>query len=72
MLDVLCFMNLIFYRCVLNRMIKLLELSFCFRLLHSDRDPIPDVPAVYFVLPTEENVQRICQVSLKFAKLLLL
>ncbi|XP_041468970.1 sec1 family domain-containing protein 1-like [Lytechinus variegatus] len=30
-------------------------------LLHSDRDPIPDVPAVYFVLPTEENVQRICQ-----------
>ncbi|XP_071787195.1 sec1 family domain-containing protein 1-like [Asterias amurensis] len=30
-------------------------------LLHSDRDPIPDVPAVYFVLPTEENVQRICR-----------
>ncbi|XP_072169857.1 sec1 family domain-containing protein 1-like [Diadema setosum] len=30
-------------------------------LLHSDRDPIPDVPAVYFVLPTDENVQRICQ-----------
>ena len=22
-------------------------------LLHSDRDPIPDVPAVYFVTPTE-------------------
>lgn len=34
-----------------------------YRLLHSDRDPIPDVPAVYFVLPTEENVQRICQVK---------
>ncbi|XP_072031027.1 sec1 family domain-containing protein 1-like [Amphiura filiformis] len=30
-------------------------------LLHSDRDPIPDVPAVYFVLPSQENVQRICQ-----------
>ncbi|GLD71856.1 sec1 family domain-containing protein 1 [Lates japonicus] len=31
-------------------------------LLHSDRDPIPDVPAVYFVMPTEENIDRICQV----------
>jgi hypothetical protein len=30
-------------------------------LLHSDREPIPDVPALYFMLPTEENVQRICQ-----------
>lgn len=30
-------------------------------LLHSDRDPIPDVPAVYFVMPTDENVQRIAQ-----------
>uniref|UniRef100_A0A8C9ZEY9 Sec1 family domain-containing protein 1 n=1 Tax=Sander lucioperca TaxID=283035 RepID=A0A8C9ZEY9_SANLU len=30
-------------------------------LLHSDRDPIPDVPAVYFVMPTEENIDRICQ-----------
>lgn len=29
--------------------------------LHSDRDCIPDVPAVYFVLPTDENVQRICR-----------
>lgn len=28
-------------------------------LLHSDRDPIPDVPAVYFVTPTEDNVKRI-------------
>ncbi|KAI4902197.1 hypothetical protein NFI96_029564 [Prochilodus magdalenae] len=32
-------------------------------LLHSDRDPIPDVPAIYFVMPTEENVDRICQAS---------
>uniref|UniRef100_A0A8C9WTC3 Sec1 family domain containing 1 n=1 Tax=Scleropages formosus TaxID=113540 RepID=A0A8C9WTC3_SCLFO len=36
------------------------NLSLC-RLLHSDRDPIPDVPAIYFVMPTEENVDRICQ-----------
>lgn len=33
------------------------------RLLHSDRDPIPDVPAIYFVMPTEENIDRICQVN---------
>uniref|UniRef100_A0A8C9FUU0 Uncharacterized protein n=1 Tax=Pavo cristatus TaxID=9049 RepID=A0A8C9FUU0_PAVCR len=32
-------------------------------LLHSDRDPIPDVPAVYFVMPTEENIDRMCQVT---------
>lgn len=30
-------------------------------LLHSDRDPIPDVPAIYFVMPTEENIKRISQ-----------
>ncbi|XP_048586451.1 sec1 family domain-containing protein 1 [Nematostella vectensis] len=30
-------------------------------LLHTERDPIPEVPAVYFVMPTEENVKRICQ-----------
>ncbi|XP_077477796.1 sec1 family domain-containing protein 1 [Stigmatopora argus] len=30
-------------------------------LLHSDRDPIPDVPAIYFVMPSEENIDRICQ-----------
>ncbi|KAM6913087.1 sec1 family domain-containing protein 1 [Xenentodon cancila] len=30
-------------------------------LLHSNRDPIPDVPAIYFLMPTEENVDRICQ-----------
>jgi hypothetical protein len=28
--------------------------------LHSDRDAIPDVPAIYFVSPSDENVQRIC------------
>ncbi|XP_067334949.1 sec1 family domain-containing protein 1 [Channa argus] len=30
-------------------------------LLHSDRDSIPDVPAIYFIMPTEENIDRICQ-----------
>ncbi|XP_014671139.1 PREDICTED: sec1 family domain-containing protein 1-like [Priapulus caudatus] len=30
-------------------------------LLHSDRDSVPDVPAIYFVMPTEENIHRICQ-----------
>ncbi|XP_041988060.1 protein sly1 homolog [Aricia agestis] len=29
--------------------------------LHSDRDPIPEVPAVYFCAPSEENLGRICQ-----------
>jgi hypothetical protein len=29
--------------------------------LHTDRQPIPDVPAIYFVLPTEENIKRICE-----------
>lgn len=29
--------------------------------LHSPRDPVPDVPAIYFCLPTEENLGRISQ-----------
>lgn len=29
--------------------------------LHSDRDPIPEVPVVYFCSPTEENLGRIKQ-----------
>ncbi|EDS43554.1 vesicle protein sorting-associated [Culex quinquefasciatus] len=29
--------------------------------LHSDRDSIPDVPAIYFCAPTEENLGRIAQ-----------
>lgn len=29
--------------------------------MHSDRDSIPDVPAVYFCLPTDENLDRIQQ-----------
>eukprot|EP00871_Galdieria_phlegrea_P001513 jgi/Galph1/2362/GphlegSOOS_G29.1 len=30
-------------------------------LLNGDRQQIPEVPAVYFVAPTEENIERICQ-----------
>jgi hypothetical protein len=30
-------------------------------LLHSEREPLPDVPAVYFCEPTAENVRRIAQ-----------
>lgn len=29
--------------------------------LHSDRDAIPDAPAIYFCAPTEENLDRIAQ-----------
>jgi len=28
--------------------------------LHRKRDPVPDVTAVYFALPTDENIERIC------------
>ena len=37
-----------------------LEMS---RQLHSDRPPLPDVPAVYFISPTSENIKRIAEVS---------
>ncbi|XP_065203264.1 protein sly1 homolog [Planococcus citri] len=29
--------------------------------LHSNRDPIPDAPAIYFCMPSEENLGRISQ-----------
>ncbi len=29
--------------------------------LHSDRQPIPDVPAVYFLEPTADNIRRVAQ-----------
>ncbi|KAI4463368.1 vesicle protein sorting-associated [Holotrichia oblita] len=29
--------------------------------LHSDRDPIPEVPAIYFCVPNDENLGRISQ-----------
>ena len=28
----------------------------------SERDPVPDVPAIYFCRPTEENLRRIAKV----------
>lgn len=40
---------------------KLISTSFVFRLLHSERENIPDVPAVYFCIPSEDNVDRICR-----------
>ena len=30
-------------------------------LLEAEREDIPDVPAVYFIEPTEENIQRIAE-----------
>lgn len=32
-----------------------------FMRLHEQREPIPDVPAIYFVQPTADNIERICQ-----------
>ena len=29
-------------------------------MLHSDREPIPDVPAIYFMQPTQDNIARVC------------
>lgn len=29
--------------------------------MHSDRDQIPEVPAIYFCAPSDENIQRIGQ-----------
>ena len=31
-------------------------------LLDSDREAIPDVPAIYFVMPTNDNIKRIIKV----------
>lgn len=35
---------------------------FYFRLLDSDREPIQDVPAIYFIMPTDDNIRRLCKV----------
>ena len=32
-----------------------------YMMLHSERQRIPDVPAIYFVQPTEANIDRICK-----------
>jgi sec1 family domain-containing protein 1 len=31
------------------------------RQLHSNRPPLPDVPAIYFVSPTVENIKRVAE-----------
>lgn len=31
-------------------------------MINSDRQPVPDVPAIYFVMPTKENIDLICRV----------
>lgn len=36
------------------------KISFA-RMLHSERGEIPDVPAIYFCQPSEENLIRIAQ-----------
>jgi hypothetical protein len=36
-----------------------------YRLLSQDRSPLPDVPAVYFVEPTSENIKKICEVWIR-------
>jgi hypothetical protein len=30
-------------------------------MINSDRQPVPDVPAIYFVMPTKENVDLMCR-----------
>jgi hypothetical protein len=34
---------------------------YCPFQLDSDREPIPDVPAIYFCRPTADNIQRIAK-----------
>eukprot|EP00929_Paragymnodinium_shiwhaense_P037017 TRINITY_DN19798_c0_g1_i2.p1 TRINITY_DN19798_c0_g1~~TRINITY_DN19798_c0_g1_i2.p1 ORF type:complete len:639 (-),score=113.12 TRINITY_DN19798_c0_g1_i2:148-2064(-) len=31
------------------------------QMIGTERSPVPDVPAVYFVEPTEQNIKRICE-----------
>ena len=42
-------------------MTQLIPFLWIFRQLHSNRPPLPDVPAIYFVAPTLQNVRRIAQ-----------
>lgn len=42
-----------------------LNLGFYFRLLDSDREPIQDVPAIYFIMPTDDNIRRLCKVRIR-------
>ena len=49
------------YNCVILCVLKVVV--FHCRQLHADRESIPDVPAIYFILPTEENIQRLSKVT---------
>lgn len=46
---IVCFLTGVSCLCVLSR------------LLHTERGEVPDVPAIYFCQPTEENLIRIGQ-----------
>jgi len=52
--------------CIFNRIhiydyILIYFLAKKLRLLRSERDSLPDVPAIYFISPTSENIARLCQ-----------
>ena len=42
------------------------ELLVLFRLIDSDREAIQDVPSIYFVMPTDENIKKICKVLFSY------
>lgn len=46
---------------VMSWLSEIVFIEFFYSLIHTDRDPIPEVPAVYFCAPTEENLGRISQ-----------
>jgi hypothetical protein len=44
----------------------LMQLNLCVgidRQLHSNRPALPDVPAIYFISPTQQNIRRVAEVS---------
>ncbi|KAJ3120266.1 Vesicle trafficking between the ER and Golgi [Physocladia obscura] len=55
---------------IISPLLKVNELRECGVTVHmpltSDRQPIPDVPAVYFVSPTRESISRIAEVRFFF------
>ena len=62
-----CHCSLVIYLLTFKtRFVVVKPTKICFkrRLLRSERDPIPDVPAIYFIAPTAENIARLCQVGL--------
>ena len=40
---------------------NLISIIYDHRLLHRDRQPIQDMPAIYFISPSQENVQRLSE-----------